>query len=90
MKIVKILTYPIKIIMFVPIYIYKFLISPLLPHTCRFTPSCSTYFLQAVEEFGPLNGFLLGVKRIARCRPNGSYGYDPVPTNLKGEAKWLF
>lgn len=90
MKILKIICYPFLIILLIPVWIYKFCISPLLPHTCRFTPSCSNYFIDAVKEFGVFQGSVIGLKRIARCKPNGEYGYDPIPINLKGESKWLF
>ena len=46
---------------------------------CRFTPTCSNYFLQAVETHGSLKGSWLGICRIFRCHPWGRYGYDPVP-----------
>ena len=73
----------------IPFYLYKGLISPLLPHSCRFYPTCSTYMIQAIEKFG-VKGIKLGVKRILKCRPKSKYyGYDPVPINIKGEAKWL-
>jgi len=63
-----------------PVYFYKFLISPLLPSVCRFVPSCSTYFLQAAKEFGIFKGTTLGIKRIIRCNPKcKKCGYDPVP-----------
>ena len=74
-----------------PIYFYKGIISPFLPHTCRYYPSCSCYFLSAVEEFG-VKGVLIGIKRICRCHPsrkNKNYGYDPIPLNIKVEMKWL-
>ncbi|MBR0373479.1 MAG: membrane protein insertion efficiency factor YidD [Mogibacterium sp.] len=58
---------------------YQIFISPLLPPTCRFTPTCSTYFIQAVEKYGPAKGTLLGIKRILRCHPGNPGGYDPVP-----------
>ena len=74
----------------IPIYIYKGCISPILPKTCRFTPTCSNYCIEAVKQHGVFKGFIIGVKRIARCRPNGQYGYDPLPINIKGESKWLF
>lgn len=73
-----------------PIYFYKGLISPLLPHTCRFYPTCSTYFIEALNEFG-IRGIKIGVKRIFRCRPlSKRCGYDPIPINIKGDSKWLF
>src|SRR5438046_6462694 len=67
------------------IRIYKCTLSPLLcllcgPNSgCRFTPTCSTYFLEAVEAHGIRYGSWLGLKRLARCQPWGSHGYDPVP-----------
>ncbi len=87
----EILLFPLKILLYIPIFIYKFLISPFLPKVCRFYPSCSNYFLQAVKEFGPLKGSYLGIKRILRCTPNNKRkGYDPVPINIKGVKKWIF
>jgi putative membrane protein insertion efficiency factor len=62
---------------------YKFVISPittsLFGNACRFTPSCSTYTIRALEEHGFLKGFVLGIKRIGKCHPWGGGGYDPVP-----------
>ena len=46
---------------------------------CRYQPTCSNYFLQAVETHGSMRGSWLGVRRIFRCHPWGGYGYDPVP-----------
>ncbi len=89
MKIIKILTYPIRIVFIAIIKIYKYLISPILPNTCGFTPTCSTYMEQAIKEFGPFKGFWLGLKRISKCRPKGKFGYDPIPLNIKGDVKWL-
>lgn len=64
---------------------YQKLLSPLLKAalgtqgSCRFHPTCSHYFLQAVEIHGPLRGSWLGVKRLLRCQPWGGFGEDPVP-----------
>ncbi len=58
---------------------YQLVISPLLIGNCKFVPSCSDYFLQAVREWGPFRGSWLGVRRLARCHPFGVGGIDPVP-----------
>jgi putative membrane protein insertion efficiency factor len=60
------------------IKLYKRALSPFLPHVCRFTPSCSLYFLEAVEKHGFLKGSMLGLKRIGRCHPFSAGGYDPI------------
>ena len=61
------------------IWVYQKTLSPLLPTSCRFHPSCSHYSQEAVEKYGALKGIWLGVKRLGRCRPMGGQGYDPVP-----------
>lgn len=61
------------------IYIYKGMISPLLPASCRHTPTCSQYSIDALKQHGLIKGGWLGAKRIARCHPWGTHGYDPVP-----------
>ncbi len=54
-------------------------ITPLHSHSmCRFTPTCSEYMCEAIEEYGVLKGINLGIKRILRCRPHGGFGFDPV------------
>ncbi|MCI0341242.1 MAG: membrane protein insertion efficiency factor YidD [Planctomycetales bacterium] len=58
---------------------YKAAISPLLPAACRFTPTCSEYAAEAVRLHGVCRGLWLGVRRLARCRPGGGFGEDPVP-----------
>lgn len=62
-----------------PIRLYKSCISPLLPPSCRFYPSCSTYAIQAIETHGPLKGLWLAARRILRCHPGSPGGFDPVP-----------
>ena len=58
---------------------YQKILSPLLPNVCRYTPSCSEYFIQALQIHGVMKGCWLGIKRILRCHPWGGKGYDPVP-----------
>lgn len=57
---------------------YKVLISPLLPPSCRFTPTCSEYAMQAIQKYGALRGVYLGGRRLLRCHPFHPGGYDPV------------
>lgn len=59
--------------------VYKKLISPWLPNSCRFTPTCSVYTLEALQKYGLIKGLWLGIKRIGRCHPWGGHGHDPVP-----------
>jgi len=61
------------------IRIYQILLSPLLGASCRFTPTCSQYGLEAIQKYGPFKGGWLIVKRIGRCHPWGAHGHDPVP-----------
>ena len=63
---------------------YKREISPLLPPSCRYTPTCSEYAMQAVERFGAAKGVYLASKRILRCNPFHEGGYDPVPDTFPG------
>ena len=61
------------------IKVYKICISPFFPPSCRFTPTCSMYALEAIEKYGPWKGVYLAFKRIIRCNPYCKGGYDPVP-----------
>jgi uncharacterized protein len=63
----------------IPIRVYQWVISPLTPGTCRHEPTCSNYMLQAIDEWGAIKGTWLGLKRLGRCHPWGTSGYDPVP-----------
>ena len=66
-----------------PILAYRYMLSPLLPRSCRYEPSCSTYALEALAEHGPFKGSWLTLRRLARCHPikllGGGAGHDPVP-----------
>lgn len=65
------------------IKIYQSLISPLIPASCRFQPTCSAYAKEAFITHGVFKGFILSIKRISKCHPWGSSGYDPVPPKRK-------
>ncbi|NLX83337.1 MAG: membrane protein insertion efficiency factor YidD [Clostridiales bacterium] len=58
---------------------YQGAISPHLPASCRYQPTCSEYMITAIERFGALRGCFMGLKRILRCNPFSKGGYDPVP-----------
>ena len=58
--------------------IYQLFISPMIPNACRYTPTCSAYFIEAVQKYGPFKGGWMGLKRIGRCHPWGGHGHDPV------------
>jgi putative membrane protein insertion efficiency factor len=66
-------------LLLVPIRLYRFFISPLLPPLCRFHPSCSVYAMGALESHGPVKGVWLAARRLTRCHPFNVGGFDPVP-----------
>lgn len=66
-------------LLILPIRLWQLTFSAILPPTCRFTPSCSSYAITALTRHGPLKGSWLAVRRIGRCHPWGASGYDPVP-----------
>jgi putative membrane protein insertion efficiency factor len=72
-----------KKIFILPIRFYKRFISPLLPPSCRYYPTCSQYTIDAIMEWGVFKGIWMGAKRIASCHPWSSGGYDPVPKKDK-------
>ncbi|WP_339901872.1 membrane protein insertion efficiency factor YidD [uncultured Cyclobacterium sp.] len=69
----------VKKIAVFPILIYQYAISPLIPRSCRYYPTCSQYTKEAIMKHGVLKGGWLGIKRIGRCHPWGGQGHDPVP-----------
>lgn len=70
-----IVLYPILLI----IKIYQTILSPILPSTCRYSPTCSEYTKLSLIKFGLLKGGLISIKRIIKCNPWGGNGYDPIP-----------
>lgn len=86
--------FPVTQMLKILLKVYKYTLSPFLslltggPGTgCRFTPTCSEYFVEAVETHGCINGTWLGIKRLCRCHPWGGSGYDPVPERNKSYRK---
>ena len=79
MKPLKMISRAVSLLLSLPIYFYRYCISPMLPASCRFTPTCSQYALEALRKHGPVKGLWLTLRRIARCHPWGGCGYDPVP-----------
>jgi uncharacterized protein len=70
-----------KQLLILPVRGYQLFISPLLGSNCRYQPTCSQYMIEAINEWGPIKGIWLGIKRIGRCHPWAGHGHDPVPTN---------
>ena len=68
-----------SLLLIIPIKSYQIIISPLLGPSCRFTPTCSQYAVEAIQKYGPFKGSWLSFKRILKCHPWGGSGYDPVP-----------
>ncbi|MFH1730123.1 MAG: membrane protein insertion efficiency factor YidD [Planctomycetota bacterium] len=62
-----------------PVWLYQHTLGVVLPDSCRFTPTCSDYFIQAVRKHGAIEGAWLGVRRFLRCHPYCKGGHDPVP-----------
>ncbi|MCF7890364.1 membrane protein insertion efficiency factor YidD [Candidatus Bipolaricaulota bacterium] len=69
----------LKVVLLKVIKFYQKAVSPSLPNTCRFYPSCSEYSKQAIEEYGAIKGTYMAIKRVLRCHPLNSGGYDPLP-----------
>ena len=69
----------IKTIVILPIIAYQKFISPFIGLNCRYVPTCSHYSIEAIEKFGIIKGTYLSIRRILKCNPFGSSGYDPMP-----------
>ncbi|MEH6527296.1 MAG: membrane protein insertion efficiency factor YidD [Sneathiella sp.] len=70
---------PITMVLKGLVKVYQYAISPYLPASCRYYPTCSSYALQALDKHGPVKGLFLTLGRLSRCHPFGGQGYDPVP-----------
>ena len=75
--VVQVIRWMCRTILILPVRAYQIALGPMLPKVCRFEPSCSDYFIQAVEKHGALRGGWNGVCRICRCHPWGASGFDP-------------
>lgn len=75
----KLVKAPIGFLFLILIKAYQYLLSPLLGASCRYTPTCSQYGVEAISKYGPFKGGWLTLKRIARCHPWAAHGHDPVP-----------
>lgn len=75
----------IRRIFILPIKIYQWFISPLLGQNCRHEPTCSQYTIEAIQEWSVFKGAILGGKRLSKCHPWGTFGYDPVPKKMNNE-----
>ena len=69
----------LQFIVLLPVYFYRYSISPLIAPRCRYTHTCSEYAIEAVKKHGVIKGGWLAIKRISSCHPWGGSGYDPVP-----------
>lgn len=81
---------PLALLMRAAISLYRYFLSPFLPVSCRYVPTCSGYALEAIARHGAVRGGWLGFRRICRCHPWGGAGHDPVPDTIKplrGRAK---
>ena len=75
----RIVTFPI----IVSIKFYQLFISPIIGQNCRYLPTCSEYTIGCLQQFGLIKGIFLSIKRIFKCHPWGSHGYDPIPNNVE-------
>ncbi|MEL6575156.1 MAG: membrane protein insertion efficiency factor YidD [Pseudomonadota bacterium] len=78
---------PLAIVIALPIRAYRLVLSPWVGMHCRFRPTCSEYALEALATHGAWRGTLLTLRRLARCRPGGGDGWDPVPPRGQVESQ---
>ena len=76
----KVATFPLLIL----IRGYQLIVSPILGSNCRFMPTCSEYAIESFKSYGLIKGFFLTIKRVGKCQPWGSHGYDPIPSKKIG------
>jgi putative membrane protein insertion efficiency factor len=77
---------PFAFVISLPVRAYRIVFSPWVGFNCRYQPTCSAYALEALEKHGALKGSYLAARRIGRCHPFGSTGYDPVPPHKNDKA----
>ncbi len=78
-KVLRCLSKGLATVMIALIKLYQYTLSPLIGKSCRYTPTCSVYGLEAIRKYGPFKGGWLTLKRVLSCNPWGGSGYDPVP-----------
>lgn len=83
-----IICYPLTLVCLLLLSIYRAIIRYMLPSSCNYIPTCSKYAWDSIVEFGAIIGVIYSVKRLCRCRPNHTAGYDFVKLNLSGNYKW--
>nr|WP_321406685.1 membrane protein insertion efficiency factor YidD [uncultured Carboxylicivirga sp.] len=76
---IKLLSDGIVALLIIPVKLYQWFLSPWLGASCRYTPTCSAYTIEALKKHGPIKGLWLSIKRILSCNPWGGHGHDPVP-----------
>ncbi len=79
----------LKKVCFALLHWYKSTLSPFIGRNCKYTPTCSMYAYDAIARYGVIIGCIMGAWRILRCNPFSKGGFDPVPENYRGNAKWL-
>ena len=84
----RVVGWPFKVVSYILIQGYRFTFSAFMGSSCRHAPSCSEFTRDAIWRHGFWPGGWMGLARIIRCRPGGTHGYDPVPTDIPSDAHW--